>query len=163
TAASSIRRSSRGAVLRAFLCDVLVRRAKAYDYQANISAELADLEEAQRLAEAAGDQPRLARALIDQIYPTGLMGRHPAALALGERALAMARELNDGLLEIEALVWLCAEQVQAGDLRSAKPTAQAVLKLARRLGSRWGEAWGLGRLGTRLAAEGDPQGGREML
>src|SRR5713226_3085669 len=50
-------------ILHPFLFDLLSRRAEAYGYLADTSAWLADLVEMQRLAEAADDQPRLARAL----------------------------------------------------------------------------------------------------
>ena len=156
-------RSSREAILHPFLTDLLLRRADAYSYLDNLPAQLADLDEAQRLAEAAGDQPRLARALIELITPTSLDGRYAEALALAERALALARALGQPRLEVETLVAQTTAQVGAGDLRAAVETSQQLLKLSRQIGSRWGEAWALGRLGMRLVAEGQLDNGREMI
>ncbi len=146
-----------------FLFDLLSGRAEAYGYLADTSAWLADLVEMQRLAEVAGDQPRLARALIEQISPTSLQSRHAEALALAERALALARALGERELEVQALVYHTTAQVQSGDRQGAFKTAQQSLTLSRQIGSRWGEAWSLGRIAISTAAQGEPEAGREML
>jgi GAF domain-containing protein/CheY-like chemotaxis protein/HPt (histidine-containing phosphotransfer) domain-containing protein/tetratricopeptide (TPR) repeat protein len=146
-----------------FLLDFLLRRAQANAYMDNTPAQLADLAEVARLAEAAGDQPRLARALIEQIYPTSLLSLFAAAQALAERAQAVAREMGERVLEAEALVNQSQAQVQGGDSRASFKTAQQALKMSREIGFRWGEAFGLGRVGVGTARAGQPEAGREML
>ena len=159
----AIERARAESAAQALVGELLMRRARAYAHLDRTAEQEADLVEARRLAEAEGDQRRLAQALIEQIYPAALQSRHAEAQVLAEQALALARTLDQPELEARALVWQSMAQAQRGDLRAAFATAQQSLELSREIGFRWGEAYSLGRVASGTAAQGQPAAAWEMI
>jgi class 3 adenylate cyclase/tetratricopeptide (TPR) repeat protein len=80
---------------------------------------LTHVRDAQRLAEALGDQGRLSWALANMARPLSLQGHHDRAAQMSERALTIAETLNDFPLQMEAMFYLALTYGDLGDYRRA--------------------------------------------
>jgi len=87
------------------------------------------LEEAEALAEAAGDQRRLGRALTYQILQLWLAGDYATALRAGLRALAIGESLADVALQVVANLYLGRTYMARGECREAVAHCEAALAL----------------------------------
>ena len=87
------------------------------------------LEEAEALAEAAGDQRRLGQALTYQILQFWLAGDYATALQAGLRALAIGESLADVALQIVANLYLGRTYLARGECREAVRHCEAALAL----------------------------------
>jgi class 3 adenylate cyclase/tetratricopeptide (TPR) repeat protein len=93
------------------------------------------LREAEKLAEALGDQRRLGRLAAYLTNYVSLMGDQKRALQYGERALGLARALGDFPLELETKVRLGQIYNTQGDYRRAVDIlTQSLAALTRDLG-----------------------------
>jgi tetratricopeptide (TPR) repeat protein len=64
------------------------------------------LVEAEALARALDDRARLGRVLASMARVLGITGDHDGAMAVGQQALALAVELGENALQVEASVYL---------------------------------------------------------
>src|SRR5579859_6138843 len=149
--------------LRLLLCDLLLARARCHDRLNQAEAQLADLLEAQRLAEAAADVPRQARVLIDQMRPLAYTMHPDEALAAAERGLALARQAGERQLEVSALLAVAEYHGTGGDPQQAMALARQALDLSQALGDQPGLAAAAGRLATAEANSGQPQAAQEHV
>src|SRR5260370_30103387 len=131
---SGLRPPAREADHYSILCDLLFGRAECYDWLYQPEAQLADLAEAQRLAEAAGDVPRQAMALIKQQWPLLELGRQAESLAQSERGLSLARQIGDRQLEVEAVLAAALARYFGIDLPGGFKVLRPALDLARDAG-----------------------------
>jgi class 3 adenylate cyclase/tetratricopeptide (TPR) repeat protein len=90
---------------------------------------LAYLQEARVLAEALGDQRRVGWALTNMTTPLNIKGDNLTAADLGERALAIARGLDDFPLRIEAQFYLAVVDVTLGRLHEAVDLLQDAVNI----------------------------------
>jgi tetratricopeptide (TPR) repeat protein len=124
---------------------------------------LGHLREAETIAETLDDKRRLARILSWMAYSYFFtLGDHDKAIATGQRALALGRELGDTSLQVIATFYLAYPHQQRGDYRQAVDALKAVVAtlqgelISRRFGmagypavlSRGLLAWSLGDLGA---------------
>jgi serine/threonine protein kinase/tetratricopeptide (TPR) repeat protein len=123
--------------------------------KAYLAKDLGDLDEAQRLREAALS---LAKAIGDRDGEiigynhlgliAGERGRDAEARTLYERSLALSQQTGDQFYVSLAQNNLGNLALKQGDLAAAKLLYQTNLDLQRGLGNRWGEALALNNLGV---------------
>lgn len=120
------------------------------------------LEEARRLAESLDDQKGLAQvlnALGEAAIQDHANGNHANGLAAAkdyhERALSIARRLDDRQMQATSLAYLGQVAYLEGDRESARSHYEEALERYRRMGDRHGEAVTLNNLGL-LHHEGNP-------
>ncbi len=87
------------------------------------------LDEAEALAEAVGDQRRLARALTFKVIPLGMAGDFAAAIQTGLRALAIGESQADVAIQVVANGYLGAAYRVRGEYRKAVWHCEAALAL----------------------------------
>ena len=87
------------------------------------------LDEAEALAEAAGDQRRLGRALNYKVIQFGLAGDLAAAIQAGLRALAIGESQADVAIQVVANGYLGRVYVARGECREAVRHCEAALAL----------------------------------
>ncbi len=87
------------------------------------------LDEAEALAEAAGDQRRLGRALNYKVVQFGQAGEYAAALQTGLRALAIGEAQADVALQVVANSYLGRVYVARGECREGVRHCEAALAL----------------------------------
>jgi predicted ATPase/class 3 adenylate cyclase len=80
---------------------------------------LAHLDEAEVLAQALDDRARLGRVLIQRTFLLRMRADHPGAIAAGQRALAIAAELGDGVMQVAAAHRLAQPYFAIGDFGQA--------------------------------------------
>jgi tetratricopeptide (TPR) repeat protein len=91
---------------------------------------LEHLREAARLAEKVGDRARLANVLARMLTPLRADGQHDRVVEIGERALALAKEVGDARLNALAGMELSSVHFIRGDTRLAEALlTQALLAL----------------------------------
>ena len=87
------------------------------------------LDEAEAIAEAAGDQRRLGRALTYQVLPFWQAGDYSAALKAGLRALAIGESLADVGLQVVANLYLGRTYMARGECGEAVRHCEAAIAL----------------------------------
>ncbi len=87
------------------------------------------LDEAEALAEAVGDQRRLARALTFKVIPLGMAGDFAAAIQTGLRALAIGESQADVAIQVVANNYLGLAYRVGGQYREAVRHCEAALAL----------------------------------
>jgi tetratricopeptide (TPR) repeat protein len=80
---------------------------------------LAHLDEAEVLAQALDDRGRLGRMLIQRTFLLRMRADHPGAIVAGQRALAIAAELGDGVMQVAAAHRLAQPYFAMGDFGQA--------------------------------------------
>jgi predicted ATPase/class 3 adenylate cyclase len=80
---------------------------------------LAHLDEAEALAQDLDDRARLGRVLIQRTSLLRMRADHPGAIAAGQRALAIAAELGDGVMQVAAVHRLAQPYFAIGDFGQA--------------------------------------------
>ena len=85
------------------------------------------LDQAEAIAEAAGDQGRLGRALTYQVLPFWQAGDYSAALQAGLRALAIGQSLADVGLQVVANLYLGRTYMARGECGEAVRHCEAAI------------------------------------
>jgi len=119
--------------------DLLKERAQCARMLGNTTAHDADAQDMVRLAEAAGDLPRQATALIKLASGGGAAGVIAAGQRLLEAAIALARRAGDRRIEADGLVELARVRGDSGQTDPMEPLNQALL-LYQQIGDLRGEA-----------------------
>lgn len=142
--------------------DLLVRLGWAIPLQ-DLPRARALTEEAERLAEASGNQAGLGRALRNRTYMELLGGFLPQTFALAQRTLPLLEAAGDdeALATVHDVLFHAYERM--GDLKSAVASAKRSLELARRVGAARVEAWALYNLGSAQVTLGHPDEARDFL
>jgi predicted ATPase/DNA-binding CsgD family transcriptional regulator len=107
--------------------------------------------------------PARAKALVGAGILARLLGDYPAARALGEEGLALARQLDDRRRVAVASYNLGRLAYVQGRYADARALLEEALTVFRQLGHRPGVAAALNRLGLLAFAEGDLAGARAVL
>ncbi|TCK35378.1 tetratricopeptide repeat protein [Paraburkholderia sp. BL8N3] len=94
-----------------------------------LARDRANLERAERLAEALGDEVRLSRVLSRLTYTLGSLGDLVAAVEAGERALALAERQSDPDAKARVTMMLARSRYGHGDYERAVENARQVLDL----------------------------------
>jgi tetratricopeptide (TPR) repeat protein/predicted Ser/Thr protein kinase len=128
---------------------------RALGLKAYLAKDLGDLDEAQRLREAA---LALSKAIGDRdgeiisYNHLGLIalerGREPEAIVFFERSLGLSQQTEDQFYIFLAQNNLANVALKRGDLGTAEKLYRTNLSLQRKLGNRWGEALALNNLGV---------------
>src|SRR5579859_1658445 len=152
-----------GPLSHALEFDLLASRAESLGLLGKLQAEQADLERMLRLAEAAGDVARQARALTQQVLHSFWVGGPRQELPRAERALALARQAGDAALEAESQIGLSTILAEQGNVNAAGAAAAEALRLYRARGDLAGQSdslWHLANysLKTGQAAEAEARG-----
>ncbi len=107
--------------------------------------------------------PARAKALVGAGVLARLLGDFPAARALGEESLALARQLGDGRYVAVASYNLGRLAYLQGRYADARVLLEEALAIFRQLGHQPGVAAALNRLGLLAFSEGDLAGARPLL
>jgi tetratricopeptide (TPR) repeat protein/predicted Ser/Thr protein kinase len=143
---------------------------RALGLKAYLAKDLGDLDESQRLREAA---LALAKAIGDRDGETiaynhlGLIaaerGRDAEAKSFYERSLSLSQQTGDQFYLSLAQNNLANLALKRGDLATAKSLYRTNLELQRGLGNRWGEALALNNLGVTALVVQDLPVAEDML
>jgi class 3 adenylate cyclase/tetratricopeptide (TPR) repeat protein len=93
-----------------------------------VQKNLDNLAAAEALAAKVGDLQRLGRIVSFTANCLFIRARHAEALATGERALAIARELRDGSLEIATRIYMARARLARGECRAAIQMLQEIIQ-----------------------------------
>ena len=143
---------------------------RALGLKAYLAKDLGDLDESQRLREAA---LALAKAIGDRDGETiaynhlGLIaaerGRDGEAKGFYERSLSLSQQTGDQFYLSLAQNNLGNQALKRGDLATAKGLYRTNLELQRGLGNRWGEALALNNLGVTALVVRDLPAAEDLL
>jgi len=127
---------------------LLLTREKVYNLQGQRTAQFRDLTALQELAEALGDDDRLAEVALRKADYAETTGDFPTAIAAAQEAIRLAQATQD--VEREAGGYLQRGRVlhHQGEYAAAQGELEQALALAREAGLRQVEANCLRRLGS---------------
>jgi tetratricopeptide (TPR) repeat protein len=130
------------------------------DNQSELRASLESASRAEEAAHAAGAAAELARAVFAKGWATYRLGEGEAALALGERSLALSTALGDQSEIALSLNLLGAAHDMLGHLEEARDCTERALALNRESGSLLDVASSLNNLGASARTRGDYEAAR---
>jgi serine/threonine protein kinase/predicted ATPase len=136
------------------VCGALLCIAEARLLQGRHAPALEKIEEAFRIADAAGDRAAQATAEVGKAIVAYQTGKYAVALAEARHALALAHSLGSVFEERRALNALSDTHLRMGRLDSAQECCMASLRISYALGHRHGEAAALNRLAHALERKG---------
>jgi tetratricopeptide (TPR) repeat protein len=137
--------------------DLILGREAVLERQGRRTEQGDDVAELVGLAQALGDNSRLAEACVRRAGFFTYTGQHLEARQAGERALTLYQELSDTRGEAQALRELGFLHWSAGDHGTALSYGREALKLHRRLGDIDGEATALHNLAEIHRGLGSPR------
>jgi CHAT domain-containing protein len=123
----------------------------------------ADLDASNRVLESRADGSALARGLIKRGHVSRIQTKWQDAIALYERALHTATQVNDVLRQADALTWLAFAQSSSRNYGAASANATRAVRLAEKTSDRDLLADALDVLGTVQIAQLDLAGAAETL
>src|SRR5262245_32996576 len=135
--------------------DASIKRAGVSTTREALEQDHDNLERARTLAEALGDEPRLARALYWLGRLAYVRGAFQVATAFAEQSLAIAARLGEGDLEAPPVNLLGRSYYLMGDYARASELLVKSVEQMRALGNSTEEATAAGYAGVALAALGD--------
>ncbi|MBN1180220.1 MAG: DUF2791 family P-loop domain-containing protein, partial [Anaerolineae bacterium] len=139
---------------------LLLGREAVYDVLGEREAQAEDVAALAALAVVVGDDRKCATAALRQALYARAVDDYPTALASAQRAVQLAGQCGDVLIEAQGLHAWGRILRQQGESAASRERLEQALALARRSGNRQEEARSLYDLGSTLYQDADYEGAR---